>query len=151
MERLPALQDEMVGPTAPMRSARVPAWPPEKRADAARAGLPQTVSLLILCALVGGCSANHLEAPLFITDPGKFQYHNCDQLNDAARAASARANELKTLMGKADQGLAGPIVGTVAYQGDYIAAKEDLRLIEETSRAKNCVTPETWQSNTVIR
>ena len=54
-------------------------------------------------------------------------------------------------MAKADQGIAGPLVGEVAYRADYIAASEDLRLIEETARAKNCVTPSTWQSNTVIQ
>ena len=111
-------------------------------------------AMLALCAFLGGCSSFTsltFEAPLFITDPGKFQYHSCDQLNAAAKAASIRVQDLKALMAKADQGIAGPLVGAVAYRTDYLAANEDLRLIDETARAKNCVTPSTWQSNSVIQ
>jgi hypothetical protein len=92
-----------------------------------------------------------LEAPLLLTDPGKYQYFTCDQLNGAAKATAVRVQDLKTLMAKADQGVAGALVGTVAYRTDYISANEELRLLEETARAKNCVTPSTWQSNTVIQ
>src|SRR5882672_2570651 len=109
------------------------------------------LAMFALCALLGACSSATFESPLFITDPGKFQYHSCDQLNAAAKAASIRVQDLKALMAKADQGVAGPLVGAVAYRTDYLAANEDLRLIDETARAKNCVTPSTWQSNSVIQ
>src|SRR5438046_1216566 len=88
---------------------------------------------LALCALVGGCSSFTVEAPLLVTDPGKFQYHNCDQLNEAARSAATRARDMKALMEKADQGIAGPLVGAMAYRADYISANEDLRQIEDTA------------------
>jgi hypothetical protein len=109
------------------------------------------LAMFALCTLLGGCSSFTLESPLLITDPGKFQYHSCDQLNAAAKATSIRVQDLKVLMAKADQGIAGPLVGAVAYRIDYIAANGDLRLIDETARAKNCVTPSTWQSNSVIQ
>ena len=109
------------------------------------------IALIALGPLLGGCSSFSVEAPLVLTDPGRFQYHNCDQLNTSARDATIRAAQLKVLMAKADQGIAGPIVGTVAYRTDYLAANEELRLIEEAARAKNCVTTSTWQSNTAIQ
>jgi hypothetical protein len=55
------------------------------------------------------------------------------------------------LIDKAGQGAAGAFVGTIAYKTDYLAATEDLKLLDLAAREKNCLTSETWQSNTVIR
>ena len=88
---------------------------------------------------------------MLFTDPAKYQYFTCDQINAAAKAQADRVQDLKTLMAKADQGVAGALVGTVAYRTDYISANEELRVLDETARAKNCVTPSTWQSNSVIQ
>jgi hypothetical protein len=128
---------------APQRAA--PASPAVR---VARAGW---LAWLALGALLGGCSSFTLEAPVFFSDPGKYIYFSCDQINATAKATANRVQELKTLMEKADQGFAGALVGTVAYRTDYISANEDLRLLDETARSKNCVTPSTWQSNSVIR
>jgi hypothetical protein len=118
---------------------------------AVRAAPAVRLACIALGVLLSGCSSFTLETPLYFADPGKFLYHDCDQLNTAAKATAARMQDLKTLMAKADQGIIGPLVGVAAYQTDYIAASQDLRLIEDTARTKNCVTPSTWQSNGVIR
>jgi hypothetical protein len=36
----------------------------------------------------------------------------------------------------------------LAYQADYVAANEELRIIESATRAKNC---DSWQSNAAVR
>jgi hypothetical protein len=41
-------------------------------------------------------------------------------------------------MDKADQGAAGPVVNAVAYQADYVAALEELKVIDATWTAKRC-------------
>jgi len=105
---------------------------------------------LLLCAALAGC-ASAVEGPLLFSDAGKYQYHNCDQLAAAAKAQSAREQELKTLIDKAEQGAGGFLVSMMAYKTDYVAAEEELRVIESTARTKNCLTPSTWQSNRVIR
>ena len=64
---------------APERAAK--AGPASRDAHAVR------FAMLVLCALVGGCSSFTIEAPLLVTDPGKFQYHNCDQLNASGHGA----------------------------------------------------------------
>jgi hypothetical protein len=106
---------------------------------------------MALCGFLAACSAMVIETPLLFTNPGKYKYHNCDQLNAAARGQADREQELKRLIEKANEGAAGAVVATVAYRADYIAAGEERRLIESTAREKNCVTPSTWQSNTIIR
>ena len=52
------------------------------------------VAPLWLCLLIGGC-ASAVEGPLYFSDAGKYQYHNCDQLAAAAKTHVARERELK--------------------------------------------------------
>jgi hypothetical protein len=112
---------------------------------------PTLFASLALCLAVAACSSSSESTMTFFAAPGKYQYHNCDQLATAVKTTSARQKELKTLIDKAAQGAAGVFVGTIAYKSDYLAATEDLKLLDIAAREKNCLTSETWQSNTVIR
>jgi hypothetical protein len=48
---------------------------------------------------------------------------------------------LKLLMNKARQGTGGAIVSVIAYQADYVAAREQLKVIDATARIKKCKMP----------
>jgi hypothetical protein len=48
---------------------------------------------------------------------------------------------LKLLMDKAEQGTGGAVVNVIAYQADYVTAREELKVIDATARAKNCDAP----------
>jgi hypothetical protein len=48
---------------------------------------------------------------------------------------------LKLLMDKAEQAAGGAAVSVIAYQGDYIMAREELKVIDATARVKNCRPP----------
>jgi hypothetical protein len=48
---------------------------------------------------------------------------------------------LKLLMEKAEQGAAGAAVSVIAYQGDYIMVREELKVIDAAARVKNCGPP----------
>ena len=54
-------------------------------------------------------------------------------------------------MDRAEQGTGGAIVNVLAYKGDYVAATEELKLLESAARSKNCPSPENWGSNSAIR
>ena len=54
-------------------------------------------------------------------------------------------------MGHAEAAAGGIFVSLLAYKSDYVAVEEDIRIIETTARSKNCATPNTWQSNSVIQ
>jgi hypothetical protein len=77
----------------------------------------------------------------FFTDPGKYDYHNCEQLAEQHKIAAERELELKLLIDRAERGAGGTAVSVIAYQGDYIMAREDLKVIDATARAKNCGRP----------
>jgi hypothetical protein len=44
-------------------------------------------------------------------------------------------------MDKAEKGTGGAVVNVIAYQGDYVMAREELKMIDATARAKNCDAP----------
>lgn len=118
-------------------------------ASTARAALPVRCAGLLLGMALTGCASGG--DVLIFADTGKYQYHNCEQLAAAEKQQTARQRELKELIDKAEQGAGGQIVSLIAYRSDYTAVNEDLRVIETTVRAKNCLTPSSRQSNTVIR
>ena len=44
-------------------------------------------------------------------------------------------------MEKARQDTSGTIVSVIAYQADYVAAREQLKVIDATARIKKCKMP----------
>jgi hypothetical protein len=88
---------------------------------------------------------------MLFADPGKYEYHNCDQILKAGNAVAEREMRLRTLIQKAEQSAGGALVGTVAYRGEHRTVVEELAVIENVSRRKNCLTPPTWRSSTAIQ
>lgn len=108
---------------------------------------------LILPALLAAC-ASELQNPLmggFFADPGKYEYYSCEQLVPQRAYHESREQKLKLLMDKARQSTGGAAISLVAYQGEYTATQEELKLIDATARLKKCSTPANWASTSAIR
>jgi hypothetical protein len=43
------------------------------------------------------------------------------------------------------------MISVVAYQGEYTATQEELKVIDATARLKKCSTPANWASTSAIR
>jgi hypothetical protein len=100
---------------------------------------------------LASCSSTG-ENPLTVfADPGKYQYSSCEQLAGQRKFWSTREQELRLLMDKAEQSAGGAVVNVLAYKADHVAASEELKVLENAARAKNCATPENWRSNSVVR
>lgn len=54
-------------------------------------------------------------------------------------------------MAKAEKSTGGAVINVIAYQTDYVHAKEQVGALDATARSKNCTTPENWSSNSSIR
>ncbi len=91
-------------------------------------------------AIIGGCSQVE---DLYVA-PGKFSVYNCEQLAMVGQQSAARERELRSLMAKASQGSGGTIVNAVAYQNEYLAARGQLKQLEDVALQKNCATP--WRA-----
>lgn len=100
---------------------------------------------------VAGCSTSSNVDVMLFADPGKYEYHTCDQILNAGRSVAAREEKLRELIHKAEQGTGGGVVGTLAYRGEYRTVVEELAVIDTVSRRKNCLTPPTWRSTTAIQ
>jgi hypothetical protein len=106
---------------------------------------------LLAAGVLSGCSAGGDNPFTVFADPGKYQYHSCEQIAAQRRNWSNREQELRTLMSKAEQDTGGAVVNVLAYKADHVAASEELKVLEATARSKNCETPANWRSNTAIR
>ena len=54
-------------------------------------------------------------------------------------------------MDKARQSTGGAAISLVAYQAEYTATQEELKVIDATARLKKCSTPANWSSTSAIR
>jgi len=108
---------------------------------------------LIFPALLAAC-ASELQNPLmggFLADPGKYEFYSCEQLVPQRAFHANREQQLKLLMDKARQGTGGAAISLVAYQGEYTATQDELKVIDATARLKKCSTPANWTSTSAIR
>jgi hypothetical protein len=109
------------------------------------------LSVVLVGMVLSGCSSTGGGSVMMFADPGKYQYHTCPQLASAHKAVSTREQELRELIEKAERSAGGAVVGTIAYRSDYIAANEELRVIDQAVRAKSCPPPPPpWRSSTII-
>jgi hypothetical protein len=110
---------------------------------------PPIAGVILAGSVLASCST---DSPVTVfADPGQYQYHSCEQLAGQRKYWASREQEIKQLMDKADQGAGGAIVNVLAYKADYVAATEQIKLVEAAARSKNCETPASWRSNSVVR
>src|SRR5262249_18745886 len=108
------------------------------------------VALIVPVLLAACASAIESQFTVF-ADPGKYEWYSCEQLGPQRQLWESKEKQLKLLMDKAKQSTGGSAISVVAYQGDYVAAREEIRVIDATARAKKCKMPGDWQSDSVIR
>jgi hypothetical protein len=102
------------------------------------------VALLVLgiglCAGLGGCAnvGDSLASGAFV-DPARYDQYDCKQLEGERQTLGVRTAELQGLIAKADTGVGGSVVGELAYRNDYISARAQAKLAEETWRRNKCV------------
>jgi hypothetical protein len=82
-------------------------------------------------------------------DPGRYEWHSCEQLLPQRKYWEDKEKELKLLMDRARQSTGGAAISVLAYQPDYVTAQEELKVIDMTLRTKKCKTD--WQSDSVVR
>jgi hypothetical protein len=106
---------------------------------------------LLAHAALAACSTGSDSGFSMFVDPAKYQFHTCAQIAGEMKNWSHRRQELKSLMDRAEQSVGGSAVGLIAYRGDYVAAGEELDLLQSTGHAKNCDQDQAWRSSTAIR
>jgi hypothetical protein len=106
---------------------------------------------LSLGSVLSACSSAGDSQLTFFAEPGIYRYHSCDQIANIRKYWSTREQELKELMAKAEKSTGGAVINVIAYQTDYVTAREQVAVLDATARSKNCKTPENWSSSSSIR
>jgi hypothetical protein len=109
------------------------------------------LSAVLVCVFLAGCSSLGGNPATLFADPGKYQYSSCAQLAGQQQYWSTREQELRSLMDRAEQSAGGALVNVLAYKADHVAASEELKVVENAARNKNCDSAESWRSNSVVR
>ncbi len=81
----------------------------------------------------------------FWVEPGKYQFLKCPDLAERSVSESNREKELVSLMERANQSAAGPLVNVAVYDADLQQVRANLRLLQQTAHEKGCdsIVPET--------
>jgi hypothetical protein len=106
---------------------------------------------LLAGVVLSACSSAGDSQFMFFAEPGVYQYHSCDQIATIRKYWSTREQELRELMARAEKSTGGAVINVIAYQTDYVTAREQVGLLDATARSKNCTTPENWRSSSSIR
>ena len=93
------------------------------------------------CVGLGGCAnvGDSFASGAFV-DPARYSAYDCKQLETERKALATRTAELQGLIAKAETGTGGSVVGELAYRNDYISARAQAKLAEETWQRNKCAS-----------
>jgi hypothetical protein len=92
----------------------------------------------LLASTVAACSTTLEDMGGLYVAPGKFDLLKCPDLARRSMQASAREQQLTSLMDRANQDAAGPVVNALVYSTDLSTVRAELALLRKTAAEKNC-------------
>ena len=96
------------------------------------------VPVLLLTSTLGACTANVQMADTLFVEPGKYRFLRCQDIAQRSVALTTRERELSSLMERASQSAAGPVVNAMVYAADLEQVRADQRLLWRTAQEKKC-------------
>ena len=96
------------------------------------------VAVAACAAALSGCAEMSDGMTSAFADPAKYQLYDCKQLEAERKTLSTRLAELQGLIGKAQDGFAGPVVAEVAYRNEYIAVRGQAKNADEAWVLNKC-------------
>jgi hypothetical protein len=92
----------------------------------------------LLAGSLAACSTAMEDVGGLYVAPGKFDLLKCPDLARRSMQASAREKELTSLMDRANQDTAGPLVNALVYSTDLNTVRAELAMLRKTAAEKNC-------------
>jgi len=94
--------------------------------------------IVLVAALMGGCTASDETAARFLVAPDQYVLYNCPQLAEAAQVTATRQRELETLMAKADTDSGGRAVSAMSYRPEYLQLRGRMTELRKEAATKHC-------------
>lgn len=92
----------------------------------------------LLAVTAAACSSTLDQVGNLYVAPGKFAFLKCPEIAARSMAASKREQELTSLMDRAGQDAAGPVVNALIYSGDLSTVRAELAELRKTAAEKDC-------------
>ena len=99
----------------------------------------RTAAAIPLLAMLAGCASSASEQfghSIWVT-PGKYNYHNCLQAQEADKGFATRQQLLEELMTRAAQG-GGGAVGSMVYRTEYQQVLGERKALADVFAQKRC-------------
>jgi hypothetical protein len=113
--------------------------------------LLSAAGMALLAANATGCSAlSEQTVGSALTSPGKYEFHDCQDIQSNIRNRRNRQAELEKLMAQASQGFGGEFVSAIAYRSEYVKNRGDIDVLVRTAAEKQCVTQSPWSSERAV-
>jgi hypothetical protein len=98
------------------------------------------LAALLLCVALGGCAGGvqNVYTSDFWVEPGKYEFLKCPDLARQSVGLSETEKKLMSLMERANQEVAGPIINVAVYQAQLDQTRASLELVQRTAREKGC-------------
>jgi hypothetical protein len=98
-----------------------------------------------LCASAAGLAAcagtgGGIDSSSAFADPAKYAQYECKQLVPLRAAHTAKIEELRRLMAKAETGPGGGVMSELAYRPDLTRAQADLNSVNSSWERNRCGT-----------
>jgi hypothetical protein len=93
---------------------------------------------VLLAVMTSACAATFEQVGSLYVAPGKYILLKCPDLAAKSTAASNREKELISLMDRANQDVAGPVINTFIYKTDLDTVRAELVELKKTAKDKNC-------------
>jgi hypothetical protein len=93
---------------------------------------------VLLAVMTSACATTFEQVGSLYVAPGKFILLKCPDLAAKSTAASNREKELISLMDRANQDVAGPVINTFIYKTDLDTVRAELAELKKTAKEKNC-------------
>jgi hypothetical protein len=94
--------------------------------------------VLLLVGALAACTATLDDVGGLYVAPGKFDLLKCPDLAKRSTVASNREKQLISLMDRANQDVAGPVVNAMVYSNDLNTVRAELALLRKTAAEKHC-------------
>jgi hypothetical protein len=94
--------------------------------------------VFLLVGTLAGCAATLDDIGGLYVAPGKFDLLKCPDLGKRSIAASTREKQLISLMDRANQDAAGPVVNALVYSNELNTVRAELALLRKTAAEKHC-------------
>jgi hypothetical protein len=101
-------------------------------------GMKTFAQTAVLAICLGGCVLAPDSFEQAFSDPAKFDFLDCKDLNEREKILAKREQEMRELMDKASQGTGGAVANALAYRTDYLNVRGELKQVRAVVQRKEC-------------